>query len=464
MVGRLVSSDGQCDGNRGGDGVRVRSPSDSLWAECAETLGLLLSASTMSKMICCGPLSISMPDGSGSIDIDFVQWIGTRLSRSMGLYMLNADGQGGGHHDVGMEVVRVLRLMQRVLYFAPPPIKQLFVDQPDLNEKGQSVVSLLLKLYRWTLPQSVSNRRRSVNGNRRGARHQEKGRERGDIDDEVHDVVLSVLVNLAAHCPAAKHVLCYGQRIRASQRRSDRHNRGGRGQSAASRLQPKVARPFLAEIVREAFGARTRRNASLLCFDLLDAMMLDVDGIAVLMTKQKGQSNLIQNIWNLMTKQNGKGQPHYGQGQHRRIRVCCIKLLRNVAMQSLGQSVLRQFLLPRNQRFDDMVTWLEIEDERFRRICCEFFRNLGFIVEFKTLFANHRELGQRIFTLILDLGDGGDRGRGRRRRATPVLDDGEQRCSALNARHQAVPHHLDLEHHPQELESHRLTLPQPQWQ
>lgn len=70
-------------------------------------------------------------------------------------------------------------------------------------------------------------------------------------------------------------------------------------------------------------------------------------------------------------------------------------------MQSLGQNILIKYLLPRNQRFEDMVSWLEIEETRFRRICCELFRNLGFITEFKTVFANHREFILRIFELIL---------------------------------------------------------------
>merc|ERR1719334_552793 len=144
-------------------------------------------------------------------------------------------------------------------------------------------------------------------------------------------------------------------------------------------------------------------------------MMLDVDGIAVLITNEKGANNLLSKCWNLIKSKKQKLK-------HRRI--CCIKLLRNVAMQSLGQSVLIKYLLPRNQRFDEMVNWLEIDDDRFRRICCEFYRNLGFIAEFKTVFANHRELLLGIFTLILDDdGDGDD--------DQQLVDDEEGQYQAL---------------------------------
>merc|ERR1712062_296633 len=86
--------------------------------------------------------------------------------------------------------------------------------------------------------------------------------------------------------------------------------------------------------------------------------------------------------------------------KHRRL--CCIKLLRNAAMQSLGQSVLTKFLLPRNQRFDDMAAWLQIDDLRFRRICCHFLRNLGFVASFSAQMAINNHFLLQTFRLILD--------------------------------------------------------------
>lgn len=162
--------------------------------------------------------------------------------------------------------------MQRILYFAPPQIKRLFV--------AQSVGELLMKLYRSTL-----------NGDK--------------MSCDLHDELLSAAVNLAAHCPAAKHVLCYGQR---------------RDSNLSKNKTTKETNPFLTEIVKEAFAPRTRYNAYLLCFDLLDAMMLDVDGIAVLITNQKGHSNLMEKCWTLISSKKLRVK-------HRRI--CCIKLLRN---------------------------------------------------------------------------------------------------------------------------------------
>ncbi len=145
------------------------------------------------------------------------------------------------------EIIRVLQLIQYILYLAPSEIKNKFV----MNNLGE----LIIKVYSSTL-----------NNNK--------------LIHNLHDMLLSVCVNFIAHSQNAKCIMCFGNNSKNNKNKNK-----------------KKRNDFLINILTEAFNSKTRLNSYLLCFDILDSMMLNI----VKIKKDKLK--------------------------HRRI--CCIRLLRN---------------------------------------------------------------------------------------------------------------------------------------
>lgn len=354
----------------------------SLLSAYYEGLGQLTSVSTMSKVICCCHCEIG----------DFVKWLITRFEHVVALLAAATDHESRSlampkhsavaHHKqktallrkkrrkrkgaaqpisnvstsrvhpphastkprkrgaVFAECQRLMRVMERILYLAPTPIKRLFVER----ELG----ALLSKCYTLTLSPEMS---------------------------ALHDRLLALCVNFVAHCPAAKHIVCFGHR-------------------ASSKAKPnRTASPLLLGIFREAFDAGSRRGAASYsrCFGILEALLCSVDGVQVL--TQSKETNLMHSAASLLAK----------AGLARARRVCVLKLLRNLAMQSLGQSLLAKYFLSADKhRLDALVSWLEPEgDEAVLSACCQLMRNLGFVGEFKFVFAASAVLIAKLFRVIM---------------------------------------------------------------
>lgn len=211
---------------------------------------------------------------------------------------------------------------------------------------------------------------------------------------KLHDLLLSLLVNFSAHSDSAKYVLCFNEQL--------------------SKQRPIATNDtFINRIVREAFAAQTRMNSYQLCFDMLDGMMLNVDGINTLINNRSipENHNLLAKCVNIIQMSKSRKMRY----KHRKI--CCIKIIRNLAMVTLGHTILVKyfcfviycifcmficfiFLVP--TKIHDVIEWLDIEDEQFLHLCCELFRNLGFILKFKLLFCNHRTLIKKMFRLLVD--------------------------------------------------------------
>eukprot|EP01083_Nonionella_stella_P187901 691464_1 len=293
-----------------------------LLEEYYETLTMMISLSRMSKIICCYHCKIG----------DFVKFITNRLSQTMALFILKAAPKHNKTKTLNLtptvanicgEMIRVLQLIQNILYLAPAEIKTKFAA----NHLGE----LLVKLYSHTL---YKNKR---------------------IYD-VHDMLLSVCVNFVAHCQEAKHAV----------------SQNG----------------FLIKILKEAFDGKTRASSYSLCFDILDSMMLSIEGIHVLIKN----NHLLHKSVNLISSSKNRKHPK---------RSCCMKLLRNLSMQSVGQTYLIKYFLPK--KLDPMIAWLDPqnEDTQFVNICCAYLRNLGFITEFKLAFASNKPLILKIFDILL---------------------------------------------------------------
>ena len=236
---------------------------------------------------------------------------------------------------IGQELLRILNLIQNILYLAPTEIKRAFVTN-NLSE-------LIMKLYETTMLYQ------------------------GKIFNELHDVLLSVCVNFISHCNDAKYVLCYKDNKKID---------------------------FLLLIKKEAFKSNTRMNSYTLCFEILDCMMFSSDGINLLISnynKHKNGKNLLEKCVDVVNDRDDKNYP-----KRKRL---CMKLLRNLAMQSsIGCSILIKYFLPK--RWFKMIEWLEKKDEDFINICCEFLRNLSFISQFKNVFVSNDKLLIKIYQML----------------------------------------------------------------
>ena len=263
--------------------------------------------------------------------------------------------------SIAKELCRVLNLIKYVLYLAPTEIKSKFVD----SKLGE----MIIKLYDLTLYH-------------------------GQIFNELHDMLLSVCVNFAAHCNKAKYVLCYGQLLNDKMMKNNNNN---------NNIYNKC--DFILKIKKEAFLSITRKNAYELCFEILDCLMFSSDGINILITNYKSN--------NMMNNKRIKNQKNKNlldkclevinveSDKHKHRRKLCMKLLRNLAMHSsIGSIVLIKYFLPK--KWMEMIKWLNVKDIQFINICCEYFRNLSFITEFKIVFASNDQLLNKIYQMLIN--------------------------------------------------------------
>ncbi|ETO31033.1 hypothetical protein RFI_06087 [Reticulomyxa filosa] len=147
-------------------------------------------------------------------------------------------------------------------------------------------------------------------------------------------IVLKICINMSSHCNEGKHALLSGE----MRKNVDKKKRLANGHS------------FLYSVMREAFASSTEYSTYHLCFDLLQSMILYSEGIHCLITKFDSRLWTSTLQWNKMhTTRHSKNllencvaliQYSQKKSTLQQKRLCCIKLLCNLALTDLGQNVI----------------------------------------------------------------------------------------------------------------------------